>query len=68
LFDGGKFIDEVVVTAFKSPNSILAEDVAEISSHGGSFIYRRISDLLVKRGCDHAEPGEFSKRAFLNVR
>ena len=66
LFDGGKFIDEVVVTVFKSPNSYTGEDVAEISSHGGSFIYKKISDLLVKFGCDHAEPGEFSRRAFLN--
>ncbi len=66
LFNGSDFIDEVVVTFFKSPNSYTGEDVAEISSHGGSYIYRKINDLLGKLGAYHAEPGEFSKRAYLN--
>ncbi len=66
LFDGSEFIDEVVVTFFKGPNSYTGEDVAEISTHGGSYIYRKVSDLLVKLGAYHAEPGEFSKRAYLN--
>ena len=66
LFNGGDFIDEVVVTFFKGPNSYTGEDVVEISSHGGSFIYRKISELLIKLGAFHAEPGEFSKRAYLN--
>ena len=66
LFDNNELIDEVVITIFKTPNSFTGEDIAEISSHGGSYIYRKISTLLSKRGIGHAEPGEFSKRAFLN--
>jgi len=66
LFGGGDFVDEVVVTFFKAPNSYTGEDVAEISTHGGSYIYRKVSDLLIKLGAFHAEPGEFSKRAYLN--
>ena len=66
LFDDAEFIDEVVVSFFKAPNSYTGEDVAEISTHGGSYIYRKVSDLLVKLGAYHAEPGEFSKRAYLN--
>lgn len=66
LFNGNDFIDEVLVTFFKAPNSYTGEDVVEISTHGGSFIYRKVSELLVKLGAQHAEPGEFSKRAYLN--
>ncbi len=66
LFKDGEFIDEVVVTFFKGPNSYTGEDVAEISSHGGSYIYRKINELLGSLGAYHAEPGEFSKRAYLN--
>ncbi|MEO8513079.1 MAG: tRNA uridine-5-carboxymethylaminomethyl(34) synthesis GTPase MnmE [Ignavibacteria bacterium] len=66
LFNGNEFIDEVVVTFFKGPNSYTGEDVAEISSHGGSYIYRKVNELLIKLGAYHAEPGEFSKRAYLN--
>ncbi len=66
LFSRGEFIDEVVVTFFKGPNSYTGEDVAEISSHGGSYIYRKINELLSSAGAYHAEPGEFSKRAYLN--
>lgn len=66
LFSGSEFIDEVVVTFFKGPNSYTGEDVVEISSHGGSYIYRKINDMLRSLGAHHAEPGEFSKRAYLN--
>lgn len=66
LYDGNEIIDEAVVTVFKGPNSYTGEDVVEISTHGGSFIYRRVDELLVKLGVFHAEPGEFSKRAYLN--
>lgn len=68
LFDisTNEFIDEAVITLFKAPNSYTGEDVAEVSSHGGSYIYRKISNLLSKLGASHAEPGEFSKRAYLN--
>ena len=66
LYDEDEIIDEAVVTVFKGPNSYTGEDVAEISTHGGSFIYRRVDELLIKLGAFHAEPGEFSKRAYLN--
>lgn len=66
LFDNNELIDEIAVTIFKTPNSFTGEDIAEISSHGGSYIYRKISSLLSKHGVSHAEPGEFSKRAYLN--
>jgi tRNA modification GTPase len=66
IFDDSEIIDEAVITVFKAPNSYTGEDVIEISSHGGSYIYRKINSLLTKLGCEHAEPGEFSKRAFLN--
>lgn len=66
LFDGGGIIDEVVISIFKNTHSFTGEDVAEISAHGGSYIFCKISILLTSGGCTHAEPGEFSKRAFLN--
>jgi tRNA modification GTPase len=66
LFSDTGFIDEVVVTFFKGPNSYTGEDVVEISTHGGSFIFRKVNELLISLGAFHAEPGEFSKRAYLN--
>src|SRR2546426_7941896 len=66
IFDTDELVDEVILLLFKSPNSFTGVDVIEISSHGGSYIYRRLSSLLVRYGAVHAEPGEFSKRAFLN--
>lgn len=66
IYDGEEFLDEVVLSIFKSPNSYTGEDVIEISTHGGSFVFRKISNLLIKQGATYAEPGEFSKRAFLN--
>jgi len=66
IFEGAEIVDEVVVTLFKSPNSYTGEDVAEISSHGGRIIFKKISELLSGCGLNHAEPGEFSKRAYLN--
>lgn len=64
----GELVDEAVVTVFKAPNSFTGEDVAELSTHGGSHIFRKISILLVNFGIEHASPGEFSKRAYLNGR
>ena len=66
--DGGQndFIDDVLLTIFKSPNSYTGEDVVEISCHGNPLIGQKIIDLLLKRGVRIAEPGEFTKRAFLN--
>lgn len=66
IFDKENIIDEVLVSVFKSPNSYTGEDVAEISTHGGSFNSQKILSLILKNGARHSEPGEFTKRAFLN--
>lgn len=66
IFDKNELIDEVVVSVFKSPNSFTGEDVIELSTHGGNFIFRKISNLLQRYGCSLADPGDFSKRAYLN--
>lgn len=66
LFKGNELVDEVVITFFRAPNSYTGEDLAEISSHGGSYIFRKINNLLSSLGAVHAETGEFSKRAYLN--
>jgi len=66
IFDVDEQIDEVLVSVFKSPNSFTGEDTIEISCHGGFFIAGKIISLLNKLGIRIAEPGEFSKRAFLN--
>ncbi len=59
-------IDEVLVNLFKSPQSFTGQDVVEINCHGGMRITRRILETLVRGGARPAEPGEFTKRAFLN--
>ena len=59
-------IDEVIVLAFKNPNSYTGEDVIEIQCHGGINVVRNILDLVLKNGARLAERGEFTKRAFLN--
>ncbi len=61
-------IDEVLVSFFKSPKSYTTEDMVEISSHGGIVIMNKILDVCIKNGAEIAEPGEFTKRAFLNGR
>lgn len=66
IYDENELIDEVLVSYFKGPNSYTGEDVCEINSHGGNLIVRRILDLVIKNGADLAEPGEFTKRAFMN--
>lgn len=65
--DGSK-VDEVIVLIMKAPNSYTKEDVVEIQCHGGAFICQEILDLLLLAGVRMAEPGEFTKRAFLNGR
>lgn len=62
----GVVIDEVVATVFRSPRSYTGEDVVELSCHGSSLIAHRILDTLVAFGARIAQPGEFTKRAFLN--
>jgi tRNA modification GTPase len=66
IIDNKEVMDEAVVTVFKNPHSYTGEDVVEISIHGGIYNFHKINNLLHKSGCVHAEPGEFSKRAFLN--
>lgn len=61
-------VDEVLVSYFKSPKSYTTEDMCEINSHGGMIIVRKILELCLKNGAQLAEPGEFTKRAFLNGR
>lgn len=64
----GEIIDEVLVSYFKKPHSYTTEDMCEINSHGGIIIMRKILDVCIKNGAKIAEPGEFTKRAFLNGR
>lgn len=63
-----EFIDEVILTVMRAPKSYTKEDVVEINCHGGIVALRRVLDLVLERGCRLAEPGEFTKRAFLNGR
>lgn len=65
---GKKRIDEVLVLLMKGPRSYTAEDVVEIHCHGGHYICQVILNLLIEKGARVAEPGEFTKRAFLNGR
>ncbi len=68
ILDGKETIDEVLVSIMKAPKTFTREDVVEISCHGGVAITKKILELLLKNGCRLAEPGEFTKRAFLNGR
>lgn len=64
----GSMVDEVLLLVMKSPHSYTREDVVEIQCHGGSVVLRRILELTLRCGARLAEPGEFTKRAFLNGR
>lgn len=66
LNDKKEVVDEVLASLFRAPHSYTAQDVIEISSHGGLLVTKSILDLLISKGARHAEPGEFTKRAFLN--
>ncbi|MBQ9828667.1 MAG: tRNA uridine-5-carboxymethylaminomethyl(34) synthesis GTPase MnmE [Lachnospiraceae bacterium] len=66
--DGGKIIDEVIVLLFRAPRSYTREDIVEIDCHGGIMAINAILDACLKNGARTAEPGEFTKRAFLNGR
>lgn len=68
IFDGDEPVDEVLLTVFREPRSYTAEDTVEISCHGGTFVLRRILSLVIKAGARLAQPGEFTKRAFMNGR
>lgn len=66
--DGEETIDEVMVSVMKSPRSFTTEDTVEINCHGGMLVMNRILQLVITNGARLAEPGEFTKRAFLNGR
>jgi tRNA modification GTPase len=68
IIDGASVVDDVLVSVFKSPNSYTGEDSIEISIHGSPLISKKIIELLLNRDVRLAEPGEFTKRAFLNNR
>ena len=68
IYDGEELIDEVMVLLMKAPNTYTKEDTIEIDCHGGVFVMKRILETVIKYGARPAEPGEFTKRAFLNGR
>jgi tRNA modification GTPase len=68
IYDGEQMIDEVLVLIMKGPNSYTKEDVVEIDCHGGVVVMKRLLETVIKYGARPAEPGEFTKRAFLNGR
>lgn len=68
IYEEDRMIDEVLVSFFKSPNSYTREDLVEINTHGGSIVMKEILDLVLRSGAILAQPGEFTKRAFLNGR
>lgn len=68
IVDNGKKIDEVLVSLMRAPKTFTMEDVVEINAHGGISTTNKILEVLLSHGCRLAEPGEFTKRAFLNGR
>lgn len=68
IYDGEEMIDEVLVLLMRAPKTFTTEDTVEIDCHGGILVTRKILDTVVKYGASLAEPGEFTKRAFLNGR
>lgn len=68
IYDGEEVIDEVMVLLMRGPKSYTREDTVEIDCHGGVFVMKRILETVIKYGARPAEPGEFTKRAFLNGR
>lgn len=68
IYDGDRLIDEVLVLLMKAPRSYTTEDMVEIDCHGGVVVMKKILETVIKYGARPAEPGEFTKRAFLNGR
>lgn len=68
IVENNEIIDEVLVSYFKAPRSYTTENVCEINSHGGNVVVKKILEICLKNGAELAEPGEFTKRAFLNGR
>lgn len=68
ICDGDDVVDEVLVSYMKGPHSYTAEDTIEINCHGGILVTRKVLETVIKNGARAAQPGEFTKRAFLNGR
>ncbi len=68
IYDGTNIVDEVLVMIMKAPRSYTTEDTLEIDCHGGILVLKKVLSLLINAGARIAEPGEFTKRAFLNGR
>ena len=68
IVENNKIIDEVLISIMKSPKTFTKEDIVEINCHGGIATTNKVLELLLTNGCRLAEPGEFTKRAFLNGR
>ena len=68
VYDGEKIIDEAILLVMKAPHTYTCEDVCELQCHGGIVVLRKILDIVLKNGARAAEPGEFTKRAFLGGR
>lgn len=68
IMDGTETVDEVLVTVLRAPRSFTAEDTVEVNCHGGVYAAKRVLETVLKNGARLAEPGEFTKRAFLNGR
>lgn len=68
IYDDNEIVDEVMVLLMKAPRSYTREDTVEIDCHGGVYVMKRILETVISHGARPAEPGEFTKRAFLNGR
>ncbi len=68
IIDGGEVVDEVLIAYMKEPHTYTREDVVEVYCHGGIISVKKVLDLILRSGARLAEPGEFTKRAFLNGR
>ena len=68
VMDGDQVADEVMAVLMKAPRSYTREDTVEINCHGGALVMKRVLEMIIKNGARPAEPGEFTKRAFLNGR
>ncbi|WP_163470052.1 tRNA uridine-5-carboxymethylaminomethyl(34) synthesis GTPase MnmE [Fusobacterium sp. IOR10] len=68
IYDGDKLVDEVLVSVMRAPTTYTKEDIVEINCHGGYVITQKVLELVLEKGAKIAEPGEFTRRAFLNGR
>ena len=68
IVDGDRIVDEVLVLIMKAPHTYTREDTVEIDCHGGMYVLQKTLELVIKNGARPAEPGEFTKRAFINGR